>query len=647
MGMCSMIGKTVAAAALFVFPCGAQGADQMVYNVCDIAQLEVLEDTTQLYFNSRTLDEAFTLSADTTIPAKVGVSNGPTCFDFSDGNHRLSVTNLWVTMNRGTEVRFKGGTWDFQSTGAFYHGCYGGGSYESQKMVLDSVDILNVNGLNFGGNNATVILTNNAFIGTSSSVSTYLAYSVSQSEMIATNMNMVISAGSKIHSHSTIYTDAYYSLPDGTDEAAAYAGNRILVTGEGSYLGPTPGRSERLYHGNCTGGNVLRYEKGATAKFYETFVGVKGNAKGNVLVIADGAAFTNTNAGAIGTDSGANSNRVEVLSGGEFCQSQNHAFSVGKKGCHNVFYVSNAVVANAKALIAGQEPGAMSNKVHVTGQDSGVSFYGEFPTLFGCGRHNEWMLENCNIDGKGNPLPGQNAKDWRLYFSGTALSPTNSASTNNCLKLLDSARLRVYEFYFPVASKDNLAVVANCCTLEVSNAFSVRGCGNTVSLSDGLLKINTLTFGSAADDDSGFEENGNVLEFCGRTPLLTQWAEGVPGTLKFYDSGVIRFCVPEEGYPTSSPCMIHNVNTYMYGGTLEFEGVEKLTRSMTERELTYELTNQGFRVYDTEGNENPASFFEEVTATLPPGCSVYVDSGLLHLYLKVRRAPKGTAIVIR
>ena len=147
----------------------AFGKDQFFYNVCDIAGAAIDADTTQVYFNSRTDSAAFTLSADTAIPCKVGVSSGITCFDFTDGNHVLSVRgSIWVTMGNDTDVRFKGGAWSFDPTAAtFYHGSYGDGNiYSRQSMLIDGTYITNLNSVIIGGRDTTLVLTNGALLAT-------------------------------------------------------------------------------------------------------------------------------------------------------------------------------------------------------------------------------------------------------------------------------------------------------------------------------------------------------------------------------------------------------------------------------------------------------------------------------------------------
>lgn len=637
--------RIAVATAVALSAVSGMGADQVVNEVCDLADLTIGADTTQIYFNPNNGEESFTLSEDREIGVKTGVSAGYSRFDFTDGGHTLKLNGNWSQMGNGTAAFFKGGTWDFNSTGAFYFGRSGDIAFEGQRAVFDSVCISNAYQLSFGGNNSTVIVTNGSSLASSKDNPTYLASSVAQGALVATNMNMIISTGSRVCSWSTIITDGANNFADGTSESETYAGNAILVTGAGSYLGQAPGRTQRLYHGHVSSGNTLRYEGGAGGVFYQTEVGRSRDSKDNVLTIADGAAVTNTNSGAVGLVSGADRNRIEVLSGGEFCQSKDHNFIVGSGGSQNTFLVSNAVVSSAKSLLAGYEPGAFSNRVHVTGRDSRISFISEFPTLFGCGRWNEWIVENCNIDGRENPIAGQSGKDWRIMFSGQYNTPNVCASTNNSFVLRDSARFRSYEFLFPVSSKENLAVVGNCCTLDVSRVISVRGCGNTVSISNGLVRTQHMTIGSDGEDASGFEETANVLEFRGRASVLTSFIADAM-FLKVYDGGIIRFCIPEGGYGTPSPMPIRNANTYLYNGALEFSGVEELARTMPQKELVYELTDSGFRAYDADGNENPESFYEAASAVLPSGCRVYLNE-LLHLCLKVRRAPKGTSIVIR
>ena len=627
----------MAAAMAALSALALHGKDQYFYNVCDIAGATINEDTTQVYFNSRTDSAAFTLSADTTISCKVGVPSGITCFDFTGGDHTLTIDDtLWVLLNNGTEARFKGGTWDFSGKASFYAGYYGSSRYSGQKLLVDGATIRNLSSILFGGRDTEIVLTNGALMATSAD-NVNLATPGDVSSTSATNVSVVISKGSKLYSKSTIFSDSNSSGGPGL------TGNKVLVTGAGSYMGPVPGLTQRLYHGYRTGGNFIRYEKDATAKFYETWIGTSANAKSNVLVIAEGAAYTNTANAGIGTATGADYNRWEIVDGGVLNQTHGNDLSVGKGGCYNEFFVSNGIVSDARSLIAGDAEGSTGNRVRITGRSSRLSFQAEFPALFGCGQGNEWVIEDCDIDAKANPIPGQGAKDWRVYFSGTYSSPNSKASTNNTFRLDEAARLRCYEFQFPVASEGNLAVVANCSTLDVTSVMNVRGHGNVLAVSNATMRLATVTLGSS--NATEFVESGNVLAFQGKTPVLTTWSGG-GYNLNVYDGGVIRFEIPPDGYDTAAPVPIRTFNTFVYSGTVEFPGLLEFTRNMQEREVTYQLTDAGFRMYDENKEENGTEQLAEITKTLPPGCEVYRD-GSLHLMLKVKAASKGLVLIVQ
>ena len=67
---------------------------------------------------------------------------------------------------------------------------------------------------------------------------------------------------------------------------------------------------------------------------------------------------------------------------------------------------------------------------------------------------------------------------------------------------------------------------------------------------------------------------------------------------------------------------------------------------MTERKVTYQLTNAGFRMYDEGGEENGDAQLAAISETLPKGCRVY-RNGNLHLLLDVKRASKGVVLIYR
>lgn len=616
------LGAEIASAALF-----AEVVEVVEYvPACDWATFAPKADSTVLIPAANSLTDVYTLSADASLSVGLRMSSGWTSvFDFRSGDHTLSGKSL-VFSGSDTSLYVYGGTWDLGGSAMYHGGSYYDANAKGEKLLLDGATLRNINYCYLDGAcDGFLWMTNGASVS-----------ALNNLEIACNAGNFAdISSGSVINQGNQLTKIA----------CGAGKGGNVVQFRNASII-RMPGTYAHTYFCGGSPSNRVVFTDGASAyaTYADFFKGEKAeygeNAKYNEIRL-DHSAFTNTYGITIADAVGADNNRV-VLNESELRLGEFGQIEFGAKGCGNTMILSNSVIRQMFYLRTGLEAGACGNKVRFVGQKCAWSIPTCYQKCFGSGTDNEFVLDDCTID---------SYSAWLRFCVGEGDQDNNksggysSASTNNVIRLVNGTYFRPYQIFSDYASKGNLFEVGAGCTLAALDIW-FRGVENTLVVSNATVVMtqsgNGLTLGSAGDVPAGqpYVEDGNQLIVKGSHPKFRRAVANEPGNIRLYDNARLVIEIPETGYDADHVVFDGVGATINYPSTIRFRGVKEYAETL-EKSVDIRFSNQSFVLQGVTQQD----FLAEVNADLPKGCYAYFSSN--NLWLHVKRAPRGMAIIVR
>lgn len=586
----------------------------------------------------------YTLSADVAWGSQtLTVSQGDMIFDFTEGNHTLGVKSLSIDSATSSYVEFKGGAWDGLDVNVYGQLKFNteANPCSDRTVVLDNTSISNIRRVHLlRGRNGTLLLRN----GASLTATEFWPFDDINDETFTNNLIHVM-GGSTLGLVKAIDC-SWENSGSGT---AALMNNRLLVEGAGStFIGCKPYNTFRF--GRYTSGNEILVRDGGKIEWYNAEIGGSETAKSNtVTVLGAGSLIEGGGHLKIGMAVGADYNRVIVADGADLKTQTYNGTVVGDTGSFNELIISNATLSRTYWVTAGSKPGASNNVVRIYG-NSNVPPFGSYHYFFGAGQHNLFSFEH------GTFYPST------YYYASMSSRKLNGgtweggASTNNQFQVVDGADLRLYDVKVQVWDATNTIYVGADSMLTVLHDLHVRGSGNRVVVSNGVLKCSQsfpgLCLGTRdSDETDGFVEGGNMLILQGSHPVVRQ-LDANASTVHICDHGILRFEVPPSGYqmfeqdggsPTNAP-IFQGTPVFAYGNlTLEITGVEELARSL-QQPVDYVLMQNGIALISPEEGASIEKILEAANAMLPWGSTVYRSSNQVRLSVKPLR---GMMLIVR
>ena len=475
----------------------------------------------------------YTLGDDLSI-ASVSLTTTPIVFDFTNGNHTLTLNTMcsgWGNVqslfqfshdDNRPAVTLKGGTWKSASANNNFWIVALGNSDNSHFhtfMATNGCVITNVNGF----------YTSRRMSNTRNTIcdgSRVYAKTASLFEVDGTNNVLDIASGGSLTLSTAFYGDTTHA--DGA-WASKLLDDMTDVHGAGSMLKVTG--SDGAFVGRYSSGMGMRVRDGGTLDTPSLFIG------------------------RCASTSVSSSNWMEVRDGGSL-----NTGTVQFYGPRNHLLVSNAtvVVTNINDTTFTMGAGgvnAWSNTTVVSG--AGTVFNvkpGATGDVFGrYGHHNTFVLENgavwapkknmmfcwgsnnvLRITGAGTMFDSStNATDNTFYTVGIGPSDRNydswcSNTWNNVLEILDGAEFRVNRFF--VHGFNNTIVVSNATLTAGSYPLNGSGAGYAVWL--------------------GRQASSNVtLVIKGTTPKVRSLYSGsLMKPLMLQNASCLRYEIPQQGY---------------------------------------------------------------------------------------------------
>ena len=567
------------------------------------------------------------LGRDTTLTGYQFYVARPTEFDFSAGNHTLDGLGTFIVTggNNVKLLEFKGGKWRF-ADGMWLRCAYWGTTYAGgQKIIFDGADFEMpgdswVQG--FYGDNNQMLLDNGALL-TCGTVSYFFNIN---GTVTYTNGLVRIANGSKFKATKNITIDG------GTPASDKPSGNRIEVTGEGSWFGISGTLGDQEFKIGRYPGESVVFSDHAYGRFSRTVVGSGEYGRNSSLTIGGGAGYLNGGAGMkVGDSVGADGNRLSILDGACFTNNASRLYA-GYMGSFNEVAISNASYVG-QPIVAGWETGSSNNTVRIEGADSSVSYMGGSWCFFGKGERNAFSFKDCDIT--------LNSHNMYLSDNYSSNADNRFGTTNNTLAVDRNASLTVTKFFVPETCSGNTLFVGHGAKLKTMYEFRIAGDGNRLVISNGTVEAGNY---NALVVSNGTEEARNRIVLKGESPALKATASD--NQILMYGNSGIDFEVPEDGY-SAPPLQAKWIKMYS-GGSFSFSGVDACARRLTTPTATYQLTSGGIFIYDETGSENPQPVLDAVNATLPEGCSVYLNnSSARTLMLRVKRFSRAFMVIFR
>ena len=635
----AILGGVLLAGAAF-----AGTKEVMLTTPVDLSSYEWTDAATDspVRFSANSRTNPFTLGQDLTLDGYSFLINSDTLFDFSNGDHTLTGVSE-LKMNGSTWFKFIGGKWAFKAN-TWFRFCYTGNTWkDGQQIILDGTEMdlsksdCYVQG--FAGANNVFVMTNGASITTAA----HQYFFRGDTSGTRTNNLVHISAGSKFMPVGPGFDSNY---------AGTYGGNHLVVTGAGSFFGPSATSYAYLNIGSVSCGNDALVTDGAYLYCGNIAVGGGANAKNNLFVIEKGGAARTQQSLYIGKGVGADGNKVIIRDGGSYTNGLTDVVHVGYTGCNNELDIlDGGTLAQCYWIRCGTSAGANSNVVRIVGSGT-FTQKNDYQYLFGQGQYNRWVFDGAT-DGI-HTL----AKSLMLRFVDDVNEKVGIGTTNNTFEVVNGSVLNCYDLVIGTHCASNTVRLADS-VIALSHDFKVHGFGNDVILSNATVKLSisgdNLTLGHPYVDESKGEVpsshgDGNRLVMQGRSKLTTIDANESPSG-KLYDNSTLRIEVPPEGY--DGPIFDHAGLNLYYPFKIEISGIEALQKNLT-KSTKYQLSSVN---PDTGKNTAHVSFvglpagmtrqdvLDEVNATLPDGCYLYSynETGL---GLRVR-ALTGTVLIVR
>ena len=577
----------------------------------------------------------YTLSADTTLTAYAITSTETgswsekgVLFDFSNGNHTLTLSKGFGMRNTCSHVTFRGGTWDAGSNKLWL-------TDDSTWMMAGATTTVDnvtfrcgeFNLLNYYSacgitisNSSTVVASGDAYFGRHSPDTCHGLIEILGGSKVQV-------AGKTYMGHNTY----------GTTTAADHDLN-VLVAGEGTKLEMGTGGNNESWIGYGLSGNSLVVSDHAEVSAYQFIIGQGGSSCSNVLTIKGGASVKM----AAGLEmarwaSSSQGNRIEVLDGGELAVGTNNNFAtlyVGNAGHHNSLLVSNATLSCRYPLV-GSAATANYNVAEVRGSLSRLTL--NEPSshwyLFGEGSENHWIFADCCT----NIYPRS------ILFA-------NVCSNGNTVTVKDGAVLGAGDAFYlgsvSVPNERSRLEVLNGAVVSANGGLFLRGSSPSVVVSNATLAVGNDQSSSKnlrlGNDSDKMGCVGATLTLQGSAPVVKGNGGRIVVHLVNDCKAKIRFELPVDSVYSEAPI---NCNQFQVGddSTLEIVNVERLQRKLLKRtKIPLVFADDGTGNGHKWLLENDRARLKKANATLPSGCYLGFDpvsstsgySGTIYLSVK-------------
>ena len=595
-------------------------------------------------FNANSQTGAFTLGRDLDLDGYEFLMNSATLFDFTEGSHTLGKISSFKE-NGSKYIKLLGGTWNFKASAWFRCAYTGSTVVDGSAIIFDGTTVdMSASGTylqGFYGANNSLILTNNAYFRTT----TIQYLCKGDGKDTRTNNLIHISGGSKLIAVSPAFDYSYTST--------GLTGNRLTVTGEGSYIGlPATGYGTFSIGGSSSGNEAL-FTDGAYGYFGNVAVGNGANGKHNTLIVENGAAVRTQQSLYLGKVVGADYNKAIVRDGGSYTNGSTDVVHVGYAGCFNELEIDNGSIPSCYWITCGTNPGADHNVVRVKGDGYFIQS-NSYEYLFGLGQYNKWVF-----DGTTNMPIRTTQKNLMLWFlDDVNAGKTSNGTTNNTFEVVNGSVLNLYDLTVGRYCASNTVRFADS-TVSVPHDLKIHGYCNDLVLSNATFKLSisgdNLSMGGpyfdpAKGESQAYRGDGNRLILQGQSRICRyDAAEYSSG--KLYCNSTLRFEVPAEGY--AEPIFQGvGLNLY-YPFKIEVAGIEALQKNL-KKSTKYQLTavnsesganNGNITFYDLPEGKTRQDILDEVNATLPKGCYLYTyNTNGLGLRVK---ANVGMMLIVR